>query len=106
MRLTQREEEIFWAMCVKPALDFQETDCWIWHGPTRPDKGPVLPIHQQYCAPVQYKHQQSNSPLWASAREVSWQLAHGVVHMDQKLVSTCGNDLCINPAHMILVPLV
>jgi len=105
MRLTFREVASFWAAVTKPAIEYQESACWLWTGATHPALGPALRVHRFIDGPV-CRMPRGAVFSWASAREVSWQLAHGVVHMDQKLVSTCGNDLCINPAHMVLAPLV
>ena len=91
MQLTQRDLDHFRATPIERSPD----GCWIWRGDVRPGRGPVLRIHKQ-----------AQRGLLASAKEISWQLQNGHVPMDQQPVSTCSNDLCINPAHMVLVPLV
>jgi HNH endonuclease len=68
----------------RSSVDFVWDDCWTWNGPLHPQGG--------------YGVGPYNKP----AQRWSYELHHGKIPKDKKVVATCGKVLCVNPAHLYL----
>jgi hypothetical protein len=79
-------EERFWHYVDKQGPN----DCWNWKG--RVDCGSFP------------KFRISKKPLRTKgAARYMWELTHGPIPVGQgiKIIKTCNNNLCVNPAHMV-----
>jgi hypothetical protein len=82
---TKSLEERFWAKVVKCGT------CWLWTGALKGGYG-IIRINPA-----------RTDTRRAYAHRVAWQLAHGPVPNDMRLVRRCQTVLCVNPAHYALV---
>lgn len=73
------------------AWNATESGCWLWAGPTNRRGQPIVSVEGEgtLVARVAYR-------LW---REEGHKL-HGPLRPNVPLVPTCGNRLCVNPAHL------
>jgi hypothetical protein len=62
--------------------------CWIW-------QGPWLASHQAGFLVIHDRKR--------LAHRIAWELAHGLIPPAHRVIRTCAQPRCINPAHRILV---
>ncbi len=65
-----------------------QDECWLWTGYTTKVRSP------QGSLTVNGKQ--------VMAKQISWELAFGPVPANHQVTTTCGESLCMNPAHLIL----
>jgi hypothetical protein len=74
----------FWSLVLKGSAD----ECWPWQGSHKRGKKPFFSLDYQQ---------------WP-ARRIAYTLAHGPVSDDVYVAVTCGDGLCLNPAHLDAAP--
>lgn len=74
----------------------QDTDCWIWRGwkAASGSGGLTIPAGKSETG-------KSHS---MSAHVAAWEIYNGPVPAGRSVKRSCGNKLCVNPAHLELRP--
>ena len=64
--------------------------CWVWSGPTNRRGQPIISIGGEGTLVHRVAYR-----LWAKRHRL-----HGELRPNVPLIPTCGNRLCVNPAHL------
>ena len=73
--------------------------CWLWIGYTRPMRG----CSNKFYGAFVIRRRKVTSKYIYSAHRVSWEIQNKRLLKPSELIRhTCGNSLCVNPAHLIL----
>lgn len=67
-------------------------DCWLYTGTVTADGCGRVPVRMQ-----------DGSSRWMSPKRAAYLYANDVIPAYHAIKNTCGNKLCVNPEHMILV---
>lgn len=80
--LADKQVARFWSLINKTS----DNNCWLWRGPVNTGGSPL------FCFGFR-------PPVHTASRAVAWALTNGR-WPDTPLAPTCGNPLCVNPAHL------
>ena len=87
--ITPAEIERFWSRVDRGERPFTERDtaCWLWTAGT----------NSRGYGRIRWQGQPE------SAHRIAWTLAYGPIPQHQRVIPTCHNPRCCNPAHLTLV---